>query len=65
MPLKKARGKSEKAMQKAIANNMTVLYNDDTDRSRQQIQYIAINAANGNIKINKDGKKKNSKAKGS
>lgn len=53
MPLKKARGKSEKSIQKAVSKNYIILNkenaNRDKPRSQKQIGYLAHRAAKGKL----------------
>lgn len=53
MPLKKARGKSSKSIQKAVTKNYIILNkensNRDKPRSQKQIGYLAYKAAKGKL----------------
>lgn len=45
MPLKKAKGKSKEAMQKAVSSNIRELKQSETKRPQKQIIAIALRSA--------------------
>lgn len=51
MPLKKAKGSSKAAMQKAVSANIRELKASSTKRPMKQIVAIALSSARGNKKM--------------